>query len=336
MPPTLPTSLGINGLLIPLEPLTPSTFSPFGTAITGPLPDPRKMNKPPVSPSEIPPPLYAPHQPQATLANQNSALKTSPISVFQNSYPSSSANGTSQDVRKPSSWPQMSMFSCFPRNLSGIGMDVPDGQGRVGSASRDVFRVSILERHPYTTQTFLPLGLAAETDSGDVDADGGSHDDDGNDTVFLVIVAPTLPSPPPAATPPSSLSPSSPPDPLVIPQSSSTTTNNPPDLSRIRAFVARGDQAVTYGAGTWHAPMVVLGSRRVDFVVTQFVNGVPDDDCQEVLLGDNLVKVDVTSLLRKQSSSSTQKDSTADENHGLWSMGRPSRPKRRLQVKPKL
>jgi len=31
--------------------------------------------------------------------------------------------------------------------------------------------------------------------------------------------------------------------------------------------------------------MIVLGSRRVDFLVTQFANGVGDDDCQEVLIG---------------------------------------------------
>ena len=30
--------------------------------------------------------------------------------------------------------------------------------------------------------------------------------------------------------------------------------------------------------------MVVLGKERVDFVVTQFVSGVPDEDCQEVLV----------------------------------------------------
>lgn len=38
---------------------------------------------------------------------------------------------------------------------------------------------------------------------------------------------------------------------------------------------------MTYGVGTWHAPMIVLGKRRVDFVVTQFVNGT-EDDCEEV------------------------------------------------------
>ncbi|KAF3345269.1 Signal recognition particle 68 kDa protein [Verticillium dahliae VDG2] len=45
--------------------------------------------------------------------------------------------------------------------------------------------------------------------------------------------------------------------------------------------------AVTYGAGTWHAPMVALGPQgtSVEFVVTQFANGVADEDCQEVVLG---------------------------------------------------
>ncbi|SLM38381.1 ureidoglycolate hydrolase [Lasallia pustulata] len=121
------------------------------------------------------------------------------------------------------------MFSCFPRPSS--------------SLQSGKLQISILERHPFTTQTFSPLGLP--------------HDS--KDTCFLVVVAPSLPG-------------------------TRSGVRNPPDLANIKAFVARGDQAVTYGAGTWHAPMVVLGEKRVDFVVTQFVNGVPDDDCQEVLV----------------------------------------------------
>lgn len=38
---------------------------------------------------------------------------------------------------------------------------------------------------------------------------------------------------------------------------------------------------VTYGVGTWHAPMVVVGG-RVEFVVVQHVSGRDDEDCQEV------------------------------------------------------
>lgn len=59
-----------------------------------------------------------------------------------------------------------------------------------------------------------------------------------------------------------------------------------PDLRGLRAFVASASQAVTYEAGTWHAPMMALGSegQRLDFVVVQFASGVADEDCQLVRL----------------------------------------------------
>ena len=64
-------------------------------------------------------------------------------------------------------------------------------------------------------------------------------------------------------------------------------------MENIKAFVANGRQAVTYGAGTWHAPMIVVGKKRVDFVVVQHINGVSEDDCQEVeIVGDVRVVLD--------------------------------------------
>jgi ureidoglycolate lyase len=127
----------------------------------------------------------------------------------------------------------MSLFSCFPRK------DTPNG----------IFRVKILERHPFTTQTFTPLGLSPEDKS----------------TKVLVIVAPSTRK-----------------------AASGSIPENLPDLSKLVAFVATGGQAVTYAAGTWHAPMVVLGEKRVDFVVTQFVSGIAEEDCQEVLVGEGV------------------------------------------------
>ena len=53
-------------------------------------------------------------------------------------------------------------------------------------------------------------------------------------------------------------------------------------MTNIKGFLARGSQAVTYGVGTWHAPMIVVGKQEVVFLVTQFTNGIADDDCQEV------------------------------------------------------
>lgn len=160
------------------------------------------------------------------------------------------------------------MFSCFPRNLSGIGIEEDAGSSRAKAR----FRVNILERHPYTTQTFSPLGLSTGSESE-------FKDENRAKTFFLVIVAPSLKGTTVVSSADESISTSSPKNPTEI--------KSPPDLACLRAFIARGDQAVTYGAGTWHAPMVVLGERRVDFLVTQFVNGVADDDCQEVLLGEH-------------------------------------------------
>ncbi|QPG75554.1 hypothetical protein FOA43_002909 [Brettanomyces nanus] len=95
----------------------------------------------------------------------------------------------------------------------------------------------VLERHPYTTQTFIPMGL------------------DAHQIGFLVICAPN-----------------------------DTAHGNLPDYRRARAFLCRGDQSVTYGVGTWHAPMVALGpGYHLDFAVLVHENGVPNEDCEEVL-----------------------------------------------------
>ena len=39
---------------------------------------------------------------------------------------------------------------------------------------------------------------------------------------------------------------------------------------------------VTYGVGVWHAPMIVVGDARIDFVVSQWMSGKESEDCQEV------------------------------------------------------
>lgn len=56
-----------------------------------------------------------------------------------------------------------------------------------------------------------------------------------------------------------------------------------PNPNLIKAFLCRGNQSVTYGAGTWHAPMVVIDEKipHIDFGVFIHENGVPQEDCQE-------------------------------------------------------
>lgn len=226
--------------LVP-EPLTPENFAPFGTAICSPIP--RDLNLAP-EPANLPP-----HNPTPVLANQNSALKYSPISPLLDRYKNGCPSGKAAEAR-------MTMFCCFPRQLRTVTTPRrPD---------KEVFDVRILERHPYTNQTFIPIDLS-------------SHSKVGNgveEPIFLVVVAPTLRGE--IAT-------------AKNDKGETITIRDPPDLKNVKAFIAHGGQAVTYGVGTWHAPMVVLGRRRVDFIVVQHVNGVDDEDCQEAAFGVGVV-----------------------------------------------
>jgi len=50
-----------------------------------------------------------------------------------------------------------------------------------------------------------------------------------------------------------------------------------PDLSRLRAFVARAGQGVTYAMGTWHHPVTVLDG-PASFAVLMWRDGTPGDE----------------------------------------------------------
>lgn len=160
------------------------------------------------------------------------------------------------------------MFSCFPRSLRPVSSRNRIDEDEIGNKSEKgrVFDVTILERHPYTTQTFSPLGLDSDCPP--------DNNESQKYTYYLVIVAPTLSGQTASA---------------VSDSGEKVSVSDPPDLTRVRAFAAAGDMAVTYGAGTWHAPMVVVGSRKVDFLVVQFANGVAEEDCQEVGFKEGIV-----------------------------------------------
>ncbi|KAI9838565.1 MAG: hypothetical protein M1819_004874 [Sarea resinae] len=305
MAPSIPSP----SLRIPIEPLTQSSFAPFGTVIENPG---RSSSTHPQSPHQsVAASRNAPSSstsPVAVSANQGTALKYVDVTQMADLYGAASSGQRGKAV--------MNMFVCAPRELrpdtSPPSLSLQDESGKArGSTGRDddiegLFDVRILERHPFTSQTFIPVGLAARD----------------NETSYLVIVAPTLPISKQAsasASWSSSSSSSNRPPPYPVPQprkrrrslkdifssarpSPFTNSAEPPtphehstsaaaaaakgpglpDLANARAFLARGSQAVTYGPGTWHAPMVVLGREKIDFVVVQFANGVGDEDCQEV------------------------------------------------------
>ena len=111
--------------------------------------------------------------------------------------------------------------------------------------------IRVLERHKRTTQVFIPMGLTPDVDP--------------LQRQYLVVVAPNLAH-----------------------SAGLVGEGHMPDLCRMRAFIARGDQAVAYGPGTWHAPMVALGQGHVPFAVMQWMNDVPAEDCEECSLAEGL------------------------------------------------
>ncbi|ETS81599.1 hypothetical protein PFICI_06601 [Pestalotiopsis fici W106-1] len=234
---TIPQTLHLKPV-----PLTRAAFSPYGDVLTNPSPKSLPHNTPAdtIAAGQLPC--------GAVSANQGSAIQYRQLGVVRDLYP--------QAVSGQAATPRVTMF------VSGARDEVL----RTGA-----FQVKILERHPFTTQTFAPL-------SGD-----------GESTRYLVIVAPTLPS--------SSGSDEKLPAPAEATDGKGALPGRGfPDLTRVQAFIATGRQAVTYGAGTWHAPMVALGEAgtAIDFVVTQFANDVPVEDCQEVVLEGGSAKNSIT------------------------------------------
>lgn len=99
------------------------------------------------------------------------------------------------------------------------------------------YKSTVLERHPFSTQAFIPMGQNP------------------NKASYLVIVS----------------------------KSDESTEQKLPDPKTLKAFICRGNQSITYGAGTWHAPMVVIDEEvpYIDFAVLINENGVEEEDCQE-------------------------------------------------------
>lgn len=270
----MPPQVTAPNLQVAVQRLEPHAFSPFGTVIQNP------EHTHAASPTHY----------NVVSANQGSALKYTDVSHLTNYYPLAPSRKPAKAI--------MNMFVCSPRELHAIADDAEEHQCTAPNdepvtARKQMFPIRILERHPFTPQTFIPTGLSPNDRT----------------TAYLVIVAPTLPAtsgkpavrdaPYPVQAPtyrdslsrifskarPSPFTNTK--DPPSAGSSFQPGVQKPkgpggPDLTQIQAFIADGSQSVTYGPGTWHAPMVVLGTNSVDFVVIQYANGVALEDCQEI------------------------------------------------------
>ena len=223
----MPLNMSASPATLVVEPLTAKAFASFGHVIE----NPRQAF------------MHGEHgYAEPVQANQGTALKYVDVSSVDSVYESAPSQREARAV--------MNMFLCSPRPLRPCpgragakgGDDITSVAGSKSESMLGLFDLTLMERHPYTTQTFVPIGLAA----GDAD------------TAYLVVVAPTL--------------------------HTGSRGGGMPDLSGTKAFFARGSQAVTYGVATWHAPMIVVGAEPIAFVVTQFSNGVAEEDCEEIEL----------------------------------------------------
>ena len=277
------TKSTVGSLLTHATNLNPEAFAQFGQVIQNPAThegEPRGL--------------------EGVDVNQGSARKWIDVADLRSWY----AWGQSRKAARA----VLNMFVCRPRAL-------------VERQGKKVFPVQILERHPFTSQTFVPVGVGRE------------EEEEEEGTRYLVIVAPTLPATsgrkgeemrPPYPMPPKQQQQprrslrerllGARPNPFTNDFASSTESTNtddlpagqkpkgtgPPDFENLKAFIARGDQAVTYGPGTWHAPMVVLGEKPIEFVVVQYANGVGAEECQEVEIsapdGGEGLAVDVSAM----------------------------------------
>ncbi|KAI1177185.1 ureidoglycolate hydrolase [Nemania sp. FL0916] len=241
-------------------PLTRDAFAAFGDVVANPRPTATPSNTTPETIARGALPCGAVSTNQGTAIQYRDIASASLLDL----YPAARS-------RKHAT-PRMTMFVCGARTLvparsqqgmAGAGIRTGIGRGagvgvevRAAEAEAVGVEIAVLERHPFTSQTFIPLT-----------ADATKR--------YLVVVAPTL-----AATTHDAD--------LPVPAGPGRLPGaGLPDLRRLTAFVASGAQAVTYAAGTWHAPMIALGpaDSTVDFVVVQFANDVPVEDCQEVALG---------------------------------------------------
>ncbi|KAG7192979.1 Ureidoglycolate lyase [Scheffersomyces spartinae] len=182
---------------IKTEPLTPEAFAPYGGVIS------------------------ADHQMatvKSSAANYGTATKVHKVSPIVNNY-----------KEAPSGTPASANWNIF-RCKAPVHLITK-------SNSTHQYTAKALERHPYSTQTFIPMGQELSKIS------------------YIVIVAKSDPATPELL----------------------------PDPSLVKAFVCKGNQSITYGMGTWHAPMVVVDETipHLDFAVLIHENGVADEDCQE-------------------------------------------------------
>lgn len=183
---------------IQAEPLTPEGFEPFGSVISpGHLGNDGEAN--------------------SVAANQGTAVKFIEVSTSQSLYD----NAPSGKIPSHTNW---NLFRCSPPVHLMTSAEPSDSQ-EAESPAQIEYLSKVLERHPFSTQTFLPLGRSKDQQGYLVIVSLKNPESEYRYLSLIILAGCIL---------------------TFFP-----TIAGLPDLDTVRAFIANGNQAVTYGVGEY-------------------------------------------------------------------------------------
>lgn len=145
---------------------------------------------------------------KVTPANQGSANKFHKLAPIISNYPPSLTSATSG----------LSVYRCLP-----LGFDFLKDYNEKGPG----WEIKLLERHPYTNQAFVPMGVGSGEGLKGPDALSKTG------RMYLVVVA-------------------------------KTGADEKPDLGTLKAFIAGAGQAIVYDVGVWRKSTILLPSFGFD------------------------------------------------------------------------
>ena len=286
------------------QPLTREGFASFGTIIQNPVMDGMTTG---IMPSEVA--ARSETSIDAHPVNQETAVKYANIAELVNRYRQAPSQMRGRAVMHLLvGEPQGSKIEHGQHELDG------GTRAREEVRSRELLSVRTLERHPFTGQAFIPLGGSGASQSSHYLIIVAPTLPVPSTRKFRPPPFPTaeprrrrsLKDALSEARPPPFLQPAPrrrrslkdmllqtrpPPFPerdarqaRIAPRQSRLPGPGLPDLHCLKAFIATVSQAVSFGPGVWHGPIMVVGEKPIEFVVMQFSNGVAAEDTQEVQL----------------------------------------------------
>ncbi|POW11502.1 hypothetical protein PSTT_05244 [Puccinia striiformis] len=198
---------------IPILPLNRSAFEPYGAVIESHL-DSR------ASSNEI----------RSKVVNFGAtAMKSDHVARLE----------TAISSENPVAVPNLCLFSCQPWSADSV------------SSNHLEWRLKGLERHQFSSQTFIPIATHTRT-ADQTEQDQFNSQPEG---LYLIVVA--------------------------------LDNNGKPNLDSLRAFLGKKSQGISYYQNIWHAPLIAINN-RMEFVCWIYETGDPEIDC-ELLEIDGIV-----------------------------------------------